>query len=107
MVDLFAWVDTKAPPWLNLLITAGTHTAITAVFGLVGWADRAAFAYIFKEAGPLVRIVGRGVLGKGWNFRQYQPNKAQRERGWTTFWVVADSFADVAGPVAVWLLMGG
>lgn len=105
---IFYWIHHEAPPWLNLILTAGTHTFITFCFALIGWADRAAFAYIFKEGGPLVPVAFApgGWAGKLEKLKKtYTPSKAQAEHGWTMFWVAADSAADVLGPITIWWLM--
>jgi hypothetical protein len=93
------WVDNEAPPWLNLIITAGFHTAFTLATGQFGLSGYAAFGYGMKEGGPFLGNVVTGKLGSA-----YQPTDRQARRGWTRRWVIADSIADVAGPVLVHLL---
>lgn len=95
------WVDNKAPPWLNLIITAGFHTAFTFAAGQFGLSAHAAFGYGMKEGGPFLGKVVTGTLRDA-----YLPTHLQAQRGWTRGWVIADSIADVAGPVGVALLYG-
>jgi len=104
--NIWYWVHNESPPLANLILTAGTHCVITFACGLLGWADRAAFAYIFKEGGPLVTAVFQKDR-LAYLKRKYTPSPQQVQRGWTTAWVVADSVADVLGPCLVWFFMGG
>ena len=93
------WVDNEAPPWLNLVITAGFHSLFTLIAGRFGLSAYAAFGYGMKEGGPFLGYALTGRLKKG-----YQPTERQARRGWTRGWVIADSICDVAGPVGIALL---
>lgn len=94
----------EAPPWLNVLITAGFHTAHCAVWQLtLGWGVWCAlFLYTFREIGPYFSWLIRGRRGKP----PYEPSAFQVDRGWTRAWVVVDQVADAAGPWAVALFLG-
>lgn len=99
MRDILDWVDNKAPPWLNLIITAGFHGLHTLAWQLAfGWGFFCAlFLYTFKEGVPFLR----------WAFGGFKPDESPYKPGpggWTTFWRVADSVADVALPWLVVLL---
>lgn len=78
-------------PWYmklaNLVVTSGTHGLITYGAGLIGYAREAAVGYVvFKEGAPTLIPYLR------------------KKKDFPTGWVLADSIADAAIPVAVWLL---
>jgi hypothetical protein len=81
MRKLLNYID-SLHPLLNLVITSGFHGVVTALFGLVGLAHYAAFAYCFREADQVLTKLSRGKpLPRGW--------------------ALADSVADALVPVAV------
>lgn len=93
--SLLYWVNYQTPPFLNLVLTAGFHAALTFTAGFVGLDRDFAVGYtVFKEGqAPLMAFLnGKPVAGV------YEPNAKQKELGWTRAWVLADSIADAAGP---------
>lgn len=92
LADCLYWIDHKAPPWLNLILTAGFHSALTAAAGYFGFSAHMAVAYTMKEAGPFLTAKATGA--------QWPPERP----GWSKGWVIADSVADMLGPWIVHLL---
>jgi len=86
-----------ARPLTNLLLTAGFHTAFTALCGTVGLSGHALFMYCFKEGTPFARA-------KVERRDPFPVSDRMKARGWTRAWRIADSIADVAGPLIVFLL---
>lgn len=101
LAGFFYWLDYKSPPLVNIILTAGFHTALTFVAGRYGLSGEVMCGYIMKEGGPLGVAAFTGTVRE--KYKTFKPTPEQKKLGWKERWVLADSIADVAGPVLVHL----